>query len=351
MGVLRGAFFIVGGTIGAGFITGAELVRFFGADRFMLPLVCSCALFFVLTYLFLRLGRKYGGYDGVLEIFGRGAVAVKGAFLLCSFISSAGMLAGLDLLCPEWTPLLSMLGLAGSCFFLEKGMDGISKLNLVLVPILLGSVLFYARDLSFFYPRTGSKFPWWLFYAGMNVFFLAPVLMDAGRDMRRPICSSFFAAFIVCIAAVCVLGSVYRAGANALHADMPFLKVADGKVFSVAVGLAIMTSLVSSLYTPYSACNVFSGKKKTAAKGITLLAAFCLSRIGLSGIVEFLYPFIGGAGLFFSVLCILYDQLFEQHDEKVHSRRQNAEDAGRAHHQIELKHLSAVHDEVSEPRP
>lgn len=318
MGIVRGAFFIIGGTIGAGFITGAELVRFFGAKRFLLPLLLSCMLFFLLTAYYLHLGKKYGGSRGVLRL-SRWGGAVRIALMLCAFISSAGMLAGLDALLPVKVPVLSLAGLLLSVVFLEKGMGGISALNLILVPLLLGFVFFYARDLSFFYPRSGSKFGW-LLYAGMNSFLMAPVLMDAGREMKRPILSSALASAFIAAAAVCILGSVYREGASAIFAPMPFLAATGGKVFSVAVALAILTSLVSSLYPLFAACNELKGKKKIAAKGISLLAAFCLSRVGLHGIVGYLYPVMGGAGLLFSALCILYDEFFEKYHKRIHAR-------------------------------
>lgn len=323
MGFLRGAFFIVGGTIGAGFITGAELVRFFGVNNFLLPLMLSCALFFLLCILYLYLGKKYGGFEGVLRLVGWGGL-FRFAVLFCAFVSSAGMLAGLDALLPRLSPLLSVCGIVCSVFFLEKGMKGISALNLFLVPVLLCFVFFYAESPVFFYPRGDTFSLGWMLYAGMNSFLMAPVLMDAGREMRRPALSSAIAAALIAVSAVCILGSVYREGANALNAEMPFLAVAGGKLFSAAVGFAILTSLVSSLYTPFSACSGLSPKKKIAAKSIILLAAFGVSRVGLKGIVGKLYPVIGCVGLFFSALCILYDQLFKKHHKGVHARGEHA---------------------------
>ncbi len=319
MGLLRGAFFIVGGTIGAGFITGAELVRFFGVNNFLLPLVQSCVLFFLFCILYLYMGRKYGGFEGVLRLSKWGGL-FRFAILFCAFISSAGMLAGLDALLPNLSPLLSVLGLGCSVFFLEKGMKGISALNLFLVPVLLCFVFCNSRRLEFYYPR-GAAFTFgWILYAGMNSFLMAPVLMDAAKDMRHPVLSSAFASVFIALSALCILGSIYREGANALNAELPFLAVAGGRIFSVAVGFAILTSLVSSLYMPFAACNGFTGKKNTAAKSLVLLAAFCLSRIGLKGIVGRLYPLIGCAGLFFSAFCVLYDQLFKKHHNGVHAR-------------------------------
>lgn len=350
MGVLRGAFFIVGGTIGAGFITGAELVRFFGSDRFFLRLLLSMGLFFLLSFLFLRLGKKYGGFSGVLKLFRCGRL-VQAAVLFSAFISSAGMLAGLDALLPSAAPILSLCGLLVSVFFVAKGMDGISKLNLFLVPLLLGFVFFYAgKGLVFFYPR-GVALRWgWLLHAGMNAFLLFPVLTDAGMRMKKPLCSSALAALFVLTAGICILGSVYREGSSAINAELPFLYVARGKFFSVAVGLAILTSLVSSLYPLLTACDLLKSKK-TAAKIFTLLAAFCLSRVGLKGIVSVLYPVIGGAGLFVSALCILYNYLFKKHHKEIHARGKDAENDGGAHHEIKFEHLPAVHDKVSESRP
>ncbi len=351
MGVLAGTFFIVGGTIGAGFISGAELVRFFGEERFLLPLILSAILFFLLSSLYLLLGKKYGGFRGVLGLFGRGRGFVHALFLVCAFVSAAGMLAGLDALKPQWTPLLSLAGLALSVFFLAKGMRGIGILNLILVPVLLLFVFFCGGGRhAFFYPA-GRDIPFgWTLYAAMNALLIAPVLMDAGLKLKKPVLSAFFASFAIALAGVCILSRVYGEGSAAIRAEMPFLYAVGGRFFCVAVALAILTSLVSSLYAPLSACDVLSGKKKIAAKGGVLLAAFLLSRVGLSGIVSVLYPVIGVAGVVFSALCILYDQLFKKHHKKIHSRREHAEDTGGSHHEIELEHLPAVHDEISEPR-
>ena len=356
MGVLRGAFFIVGGAIGAGFVSGAELVRFFPSEKFFWAALLSSALFALCCALLLKTGKRHGGYAGVLKaLFKRGAPVANALFLLCALVPSAGMLAGLDALLPTYKPLFSVLGLALSCLFLGRGMKGVSLLNALLVPVLLGFVFFAARgeknllSFSFFLPWRG--FAGGVVYAGLNMFLIAPVLMDAGVQMKRPALSAFLAGVLVLGAACCILGKIYGGGGAALHAEMPFLFVMQGKkVFSVAVALAILTSLVSSLYPLMAACGRLSGKKKYAAEGFTLLAAFVLSRLGLGGIVSYLYPVLGFFGLTLSVLCVFHDYLFKQHHKKVHSRRKQAQKEGGAHHEVELEHLPAVHDEVAQPR-
>lgn len=356
MGIVRGTLFIVGTSIGAGFLSGAELVRFFRGERFFLPVLVSCALFFAMCLLYLHLGKKYGGYRSAMKILcGRGAPAVYGVVFLCAFIPSAGMLAGLDALLPSLSPLLSLAGIALAAGFLWKGMKGISALNLILVPALLIFVFVGGRgEVSYFYPvlpeGTGG-FAGGTVYAGMNAFLAAPVLMDAGKEMKKILPTALFSSLIVAASAMCILGRIYREGAGAIGAEMPFLYVMRGrKIFFVAVACAILTSLVSALYPLVGLCDGFTGRKKYAAKGAVLLAAFALSRVGLSGIVRYFYPLLGCVGLVFSTFCVLNDQLFQKHHKKVHTRGKYAENTSCGHHEIEFKHLPAVNDKVSEPR-
>lgn len=357
MGILRATFFIVGTSIGAGFISGAELVRFFRGEQFFVPVLLSSAVFASLVYLFLWIGKRHGGYRGAMRfLFRKGAPFIEGAVCLLSLVPAAGMLAGLDALLPHLSPLLSLLGIVISAFCVWKGTKGISLLNLLLVPALLVFVWGFGwGNFSFRYPTESSAAaPYFggVLYAGLNAFLAAPVLMDAGKDIKFSLPPALLSAFFVAVSAVCILGKIYGEGAGALNSEMPFLFVMrNAKIFFIAVALAILTSLVSALYPLLTAFN--GVKKKTiriAAKGGVLLAAFLLSRVGLSGIVNYFYPLLGGVGLCFSAVCILNEELFKKHHEKVHSRRKDTKDHRRAHNEVELKHLPAVHNEVTEPR-
>ena len=324
MGIFAAAAFIVGTSLGAGFLSGAELVRFFGAERFLPSVLLSSFVFFLLSTLFLLLGKRHGGFEGALVLFGKGKAAVKTVISMLSFIPCGGMLAGLDALLPTFSPLPSLLGLAVVLLFLRKGMKGVSLLNSVLVPVLLFFVFFSAGGgLVFSYPGRSGGTGMGIIYAGMNTLLAAPVLLDAGKDMKRPVLSAALAATVIAACATCVLGVIYREGAGAIFAELPFLYAMQGsRIFHVASALAILTSLASAIYPLLKLCEGVPNKKgQTAAKGGVLLAAFALSRIGLSGIVKFFYPVMGLLGLLLSVICIFYEYLFQKHDQKVHRRR------------------------------
>ena len=353
MGLIKTALLIIGTSIGAGFLSGAELVRFFRCENFLPPVLLSSGVFFLLTSLFLLLGRRHGGYDGAVDdLFKRGAPAVNTTLSLLAFIPCAGMLAGLDALAPKLAPFLSLGGLVLVLVFLRKGMKGISALNAVLVPVLVGFVFFSAcGGLAFTYPAQSRFSGWGIVYAGLNAFLAAPVLMDAGKTAKKPILSSVLAAAIVALCAVCVLGVVTREGESALSAELPFLfAMRESKLFYAASALAILTSLGSSLYPLLRLAEGLKGRAKNAAKGMILLAAFAFSRFGLKGIVGIFYPLMGCLGLIFSLICVFDEYFFQKHDEEVHRRRKQAENTGRAHHKVKLKYLTAVHDEVSKPR-
>lgn len=352
MGLFRGVFFILGGAIGAGFISGAELVRFFHTKYFLLSLFSSSALFGLLVWRFLVLGKKYGGFAGTMQaLFGRAEKWMRAALSLCSFVPCAGMLAGLDALAPRFSPLLSLAGLLLCAAVAVRGTKGISYLNTLLVPALLCFV-FGARGGAPALPLAarGGGFGG-IVYAGMNVLLLAPVLMDAGEEMKYPLFSALLSAAAMGLAAFVILRRIFAEGTNAFTAEMPFLyAMRTSKLFPFAVALAILTSLASSLYPLFTLADALFGGK-IAAKGVVLFAAFLLSRMGLAGIVRILYPLEGFLGLMFSAVCILYDRLFEQRHKEIHPRREQAQNAGGAHHEVELEDLPAIDDEIPEPRP
>lgn len=353
MGVFQAVALIVGTTLGAGFLSGAELVRFFGAEKFLPSVLLSSTAFFCLSALFLVLGKKHGGYDGALRIFGSKGKGIKVLLSALSFIPCAGMLAGLDALSLRLAPLPSLLGLALVLCFLHRGMKGICALNSALVPILLCFVFYSAKGgLVFFYPMPERGVGMGIVYAGMNALLGAPVLLDAGKNMKRPLISAGLSAIAIAVCAICVLGVVYREGAGAIYSELPFLyAMRENRIFSLASALAILTSLGSALYPLLQITEGIGRKKvKNVAKGGILLATFVFSRLGLNGIVNIFYPAMGALGLAFSALCIFYEYLFKKRHQKIHTGGKDAEDHSRAHHEVKFKHLSAVDDEVAESR-
>ena len=381
------AFSLFGAVVGAGFMTGAELVRFFPLRAAFAHAAVAAGLFAACFLLLFDAGRKCGGFEGALRCCGRAAPVFRALLHFASFITCAAMLAGLDGAVRTGFGLRYALPVAALCalpamfFVARRGMRGVAALSAALVPVM--AVVFAARagDIpagftpsspqSAFTSLTGV-----CLYAAMNCFLAAPLACDAGREgAGRGGCIAAAALIGFCIAAA--LGAVARAGTAG--EEMPFLAAGGGGPAAVACICAVLTTLFSSFYPLARAAEQYSAEKggkerhkkrkeehtagaergaeesralpvreRAAAVQAGLCAgAFLLSLCGLSGIVRAVYPLIGMAGAAFFILLAArrlpsllppsspaQQQLFRQRHQGVHARSQQAEDGRRRHHQV-----------------
>ena len=380
------AFSLFGAVVGAGFMTGAELVRFFPLRAAFAHAAVAAGLFAACFLLLFDAGRKCGGFEGALRCCGRAAPVFRALLHFASFITCAAMLAGLDGAVRTGFGLRYALPVAALCalpamfFVARRGMRGVAALSAALVPVM--AVVFAARagDIpagftpsspqSAFTSLTGV-----CLYAAMNCFLAAPLACDAGREgAGRGGCIAAAALVGFCIAAA--LGAVARAGTAG--EEMPFLAAGGGGLTAVACICAVLTTLFSSFYPLARAAEQYSAEKegkgrhkkrkeehaagaergaeesralpvreRAAAVQAGLCAgAFLLSLCGLSGLVRAVYPLIGMAGAAFFLLLAArrlpsllssspaQQQLFRQRHQGVHARGQQAEDGRRRHHQV-----------------
>lgn len=387
------AFSLFGAVVGAGFMTGAELVRFFPLRAAFAHAAVAAGLFAACFLLLFDAGRKCGGFEGALRCCGRAAPVFRALLHFASFITCAAMLAGLDGAVRTGFGLHYALPAAALCalpamfFVARRGMRGVAALSAALVPVMAAVFAARAGDIpagftpsspqSAFTSLTGV-----CLYAAMNCFLAAPLACDAGREgSGRGGCIAAAALVGFCIAAA--LGAVARAGTAG--EEMPFLAAGGGGLTAVACICAVLTTLFSSFYPLARAAEQYSAEKEgkgrhkkrkeehaadaeQSAKGETAIkqsralpvreraaavqaglcaGAFLLSLCGLSGIVRAVYPLIGMAGAAFFILLAArrlpsllppsssaQQQLFRQRHQGVHARSQQAEDGGRRHHQV-----------------
>ena len=276
----RLCFALVGTVIGAGFLSGAELVRFF-PQRGFFALVCVSGLLYALAFLLLyRCGARYGGFGGTLSaLFGRAAGPVRALLLAASLVMCGSMLAGLNAAAEEGFGICASFpfaGLAGAALlfaFSGRGMKAVYAVNAALVPAVFAFLsAFCSLPPAPYTGESGSAFGWFvlcLSYVGMNTFLAAPVICDAGAadeaekgSRAAGAAGCICAAALVCAGACIVLTAVAERG-NA-SAQMPFLPAvgagtAAGKLFSAVCVCGILTTLFSSFYPLQKAV---SGKRR-----------------------------------------------------------------------------------------
>lgn len=297
---LRVLFTMVGGVVGAGFVSGRELLQFFGCYRIS-AVYYAGLLFFLCFVLFVRLGKNFGGFEGVLKgVFGRISPFVKIVILFGSFVSSVGMLSASNALIPAAKPFISLAFLVFSCFVSEKGVGGIGTVNLIIMPALLVSVFSLVLSKGALSspepPAVGfSSLISVFLYVSMNTFLSMPVLCDLGAEMKTH--SSFLcllSAFIIAFSIGFILSAVCS-DKNSYACDLPLSYVLDGaKIFSLLAAGGMLTTLISSFYPLYS----LSGRRWGVAGKISLaaLTEVC-SFAGFKSIVATVYPALGIFGI------------------------------------------------------
>lgn len=153
---------LCGAIVGAGFLSGAEPVIFFGTENFVAPLLFAAALF-ALSLGFLFAYERNAESGNSLSAAAKTALkngnglkrAEKGVFgerkkgdgfftaaaYIADFVFLSGMIAGLDA-CAEningvvrGFPVVSLLSLLFAFFYCAKGGGGLEKINLVLSPL------------------------------------------------------------------------------------------------------------------------------------------------------------------------------------------------------------------------
>ncbi len=311
---------LIGSVIGAGFITGREILTFFYGQSPVLIFLALFLLYFALIFLILIIKDQ-----SIVFAIEKGDKAI----LFLNILSVASMLGATESLArdvgagcdfPVWSISLLII----SVIVCKKGMRGLETFNAVLVPVMLAvvyAVIFFRAvasggDLSItghmslkdsvsFSPIAVLK------YTAMNVLLTQPLLSDVKRDQSqaendsvrgiKKIALPFFTSILT--AAVLAFTAAYFLSAlpkESVLSEIPVLYVAgNGKaafyLISVTVALGIITTLVGSLY-PLT--GVVKRRKMLWTTGVCLLS-LALSRLGFFVIVEKIYPLLG-------VLAIVY---------------------------------------------
>lgn len=304
----------LGSIIGAGFITGKELVLFYGADGFLSSVIFSCVLFGVCFFILFYLGNKNGGLEGLNGKLFERKKALSFALLFSSFVSFCSLLAVLDLVWQSLNffpklPVLSILCLSLCIPVVKNGIQSLEKLSIILVPICIIFTLICAfngdkinfSELSL--EKTSKIGP--ILYVCMNCFINLPPLLDTavGKTKKSLILSSIVCALVISFLSTIIMSCVL-AKKDSAFSSMPFL-VATGNngIFKVCLTLAVVSSVFSCFYLIYKNASKYKGNSGGV---LALILAFVFSRFGFSAIVNYMYPVIGGLGALYLLKCIIF---------------------------------------------
>lgn len=314
MKVLKLVCMILGCFIGAGFISGREIVSYFstfGSMSYFL-IVIAGVVFFLLLYLFFSLSSKVNSFgDFVKKYFGKFHLIITILFLLSLLIVVSSMLAGLvslaeSIKCNSFLLVFITLIL---CYFAVVGNSQcLTKINMILMPFVVGLVIIVCgvsidigtiklNDTLF--PLLSS-----INYVLINIMMLGMFVVEIGGEYSKK--QKLWATLIVTMVIATLMLLINHAiiENNLLDFAVPLLELAKCKgiiyqyAFSAVIWCGLFTTLMSNVFVldNYLVKYVKSNKFSIF---LILCIALCISAMGFEFIVGYVYSIIGIVGLVF----------------------------------------------------
>lgn len=244
-------------------------------------------------------------------------------FLLISFlVMLTGILAffkqefGIDNI------IFSLLIVFISYFVLVRDLDGIIKINAILIPILIFFILFIgikyntAIDINMNLNLSNNITKNWilssLIYTSYNSVVLIPMLISLKKEItteKQIKVISYFVGIIIGILAIIIYRLLFTLNVPVNELEMPLVFVAGrlGKAYKYMYGIvilsAIFTSAISSGYA-FLENTTKTTKQYRIVCFIICISSIFVSKFGFSSLVNTTYPIFGYLGLI-QILIIL----------------------------------------------
>lgn len=310
---------VVGTIIGAGFASGREIVTFFGETPPFAVAAVVAVLVFVSCATFLLVGEKARADDiGTVNraVAGRAEPILSALMLFNSLVSLSAMLAGADDLFGEVSPLKPLYSIAFGVLgviVVARGLDGIMKVNVVIVPLLaVVAIIVTLLTVSVPSPSPFTAVTAYrcLTYVAMNAILAASVLTTVhGLTKKQIFVSSALTGAIIGGIVLCIILALDSSQAGA--ADMPVIEMAKPLgtalyAFGIAaVAIGIFTTLISAQLSLTEWLAPLCGGKTFAAV-LTAIAGEIIGLIGFRSVVDIFYPIVGVAGVVYFAACLWY---------------------------------------------
>ncbi len=306
---------VLGSVIGAGFITGREILEFFGGQNLLLSSAIFVVLFFVfLLYIFLSNSLNSSVSKAVLN-----PLIYAGNLIIFS-----GMLSAIDSLFVEVFKIQtivfypSIFVLILSNLVVSKGVEGIENANKFLTPTIVIITLFFIVFFgnANYVEITSVSLNKCFQYVGLNLFMSSILFNKLGKSVSKKtavlsaVLSSLVLGLLICLISLVLFGE----SSEILNSDIPLLSIFNKNIvcfliFSLVLAFGIVTTLFSSHYPLY--LLVETKKYNFLSQFLLSAVAFSLSRLGFYSIVAKFYPILGSVGIVFLIAFSILELFFQ----------------------------------------
>ncbi len=315
---------IIGTMIGAGFASGKEVYVFFAQYKIMglIGAVVSSIITAIVIYATLKISKNYqiennNKFVDIISKKDNMSTIVKNiinTFLLASFwIMCAGLCSFFK---QEFDIPIIITALISGCIiyiFLMTNIEGIMKLNTLIVPIMILAILY----ISIINSQTTQIFESdnmtnvgpiraiikAILYTSYNSILLIPIIVSMSRDVktdkdikRIAIISSL----IIFILLILIYQMLICAKTDISKIEMPILSLLEKEIWQkIIYGIAIVSAIITSVVSAsYGVLENIKDKTKYKMSAIAIcLLEIPISYIGFGNLVSTLYPVFGAIGI------------------------------------------------------
>ena len=318
--VLAFSLSILGTTIGAGFVSGKEISNFFnvyGNFAFLMAIIMGVVYFFTLK-LFFRCSSS--------DPF-KNSKWLDYIISFSQFISLTAMIAGLNSLLSNYFGFHALFYILCiiSFIIILCGLNGLTNTNLLLLPFLLGFILFVGINGLTTSPTfnievldsSPIKILTYIFiYIGLDLFSCYPICLILGKrtTKKQQSAISVIVGVVITILIICYLITVLEREKFYAYFDLPILNYTIDKfdnlyIFAcLTIGIGIITTLLSNGFVLHETSKKLFPKTSFVIFLFLFSSAYLLSFVGFSTIVEYFYPVIGVIGIVLVILLIVKER-------------------------------------------
>lgn len=325
-------FSIIGALIGAGFASGQEMYLFFyrfGIYGILGLLLCSFLIGIVIYKTFLIIHNKnISNYQDFLNvIFYREKKHPKNKYLNLSYVSNIIvnvfllitfyiMISGFGAYFEQEFKIHRLIGaifLAIICFvILLKDIEGVKKVNSIVVPILIGIILIISfmniKTIDISRISLTYNYNWIIqsiVYCSYNMILVIPVLVGLKKYVKNEKqikIISIASGCIVFLLAISIFLWLTNINVSFYSLEMPAVYVIDTKFpnFSWIYGIVILLSIFSTAISiGISFLKNITRNKKSYPQYVAIMciSSVLISNIGFSNLVKMLFPLFGYLGI------------------------------------------------------
>lgn len=323
-------FSIIGTLIGAGFASGQEMYLFFyryGTNGIFGLVLCSVLIGLVIYKTFsIIYNKKITKYEEFInEIFHSKLISnlsniIVNAFLLITFYI---MISGFGAYFEQQFKINSIIGsviLGGISFLvLLKDIDGVKRVNSVIVPLLILVILLIGLlnvgTPHYLNANLNNDFHWIIqaiVYCSYNMILVIPVLVSIGKfikSKRQIIVISIISGIIILVLALCIFFILANEKVDYSKIEMPAVYVINNSFsnFTGIYGIIILLSIFSTAISiGISFLRNITKDKNSFPQIVTILciSGIIISNFGFSNLVKILFPLFGYLGIV-EIVCIL----------------------------------------------